>query len=121
MDLGQVAEPDRAKEPGGVGGVGATGGQPLPARLEGRVASCLPGTVRARVVGVGAARPGAVGELVVIDRRDHRQRRVQALHVGVRAILGVATAIVRQRPALAVGIEWAADVGAGGLPLRGPI
>ena len=79
-------------------------------------------TVRALgVVRVGAARPGAVGELVVIEGGDHREGGVHRLDVGVAVVLGVAGAVLLEGAALPERIEVAADVGAGRLSLRGDV
>ena len=100
-------------------GVRRAGRKPLPARAHGGLSALGPRAVQSRVVGVGAPGPRPVGELVVVERRDHRQRQVKGLDVRVAAVLRVAGPVLGERPALPVGLERAADVGAGRLPRGG--
>ena len=65
-----------------------------------------------------AARPGAVGKLVVVERGDHRQLLVQLLDVRVAPVLRIAPPVVGQGPALLERVERPADVRARGLALR---
>jgi hypothetical protein len=69
------------------------------------------------IVRVRAARPGAVGELVVVQRGDDRDRSMERLDVGVAVVLPVARPVLVERAALAERIEVAADAGPGRLAL----
>ena len=96
----------------------AADGQPLLARLERGGPPRRPRAVALRLVLGRAVSPRAVGELVVVDRRDERVGRADGLDVGVAAVLGVAGPVVVERAALVERVERPPDVPARGLARR---
>ena len=110
--VGEARQADAPKDAVELCRIGQPVGEPLATRLECSGAAILPWPVTLRLVLIGAAAPRPVGELVIVERKEHRVSRMDGLGVRVRVVLGVAPPVVVE-----VTHSWS---GSNGRPMSAP-
>ena len=116
MQRSQTAEIEAAVDLHQIAGIGRTHGHPFVPGLDGCGAAGRKAAFSGGGVVFGTVFVGVVGHLVVVPHGNQRQAGAENLAVWVRAVLGVAFAVIGQVQALVGGFHHAAQclgIGAG--------